>query len=985
MPTPMHHIDRFARVSIVVLGASTALLQTLAVREGLAIASGNEAVIALLLAVWMVSTAIGASVGRFDPTWLQLRTHHALVLYAVLIPVTLLAVRASNLLLDPGSTPSLLTTALASAVLLWPACACSGWIYARLAKGPFDLDPVVEARWSARAYWLDTLGAGVAGALLALVALDHVLPFRLAAGASALVVASASLGADRRRRARYLVVAGVLALGVGAPPIDALSYRWLVPGQTIDHVESTSRGVLLATVQNEQSQVFLDRDPMLVPSDGVAGEQVGHLSAALHPAPRQALFIGIPPGDTLVRLLAHGLVHVDVVAGDAKLAEAVATYAPGARDPRVTIQPHDERAFARSLVGPAYDLITVHAGMPTSVAGARLASTEFFRDLARALRSGGVLVVTAAPHAAYATADQRRMHATFAASLRAVFGNVRVLPADWTLYVASNDRLPDEGAVASLLRQRLRDRAIDAEVVTDTWLEDRLSAERIEQARLWASARVPPSTDTHPHVFRAALDAALAPIGGGVDVLLAIALSLAALLLAWASPRERPLSYSVATTGFTGLALQLVVMLVHQTAVGALYRDVALVTAAYMGASCLGTWLASRREGGLQLILAADAAQLLVAVALAVAVPAMVTSHGAVVARAATITAAGLVGLVTGAQIAWASRSNPVLSGVAGAVYAVDLAGAALAALVTVTFVIPSIGLAGACWAVAGVKATSFTALLWKERRGSPEPSQLRVPLPLVLLMLVVGIVILPSAQRHVVAWTQSTWYSAIVLAVLGAMLLAAFEPIWLRARVVSWERRLRGMTSRLGLSPLRAVQFAVLVPVAALPLGRCFFTVPFLFCHVCPRPCVFGLMRPYVVAASLLGNLGDRRFCERVCPLGHAQSAAWRGRRTHRPMTRGALWLLRFAALAAVVVLYLQARDGHSDDPSGVFVWFYAQGYLTPVWALASAGLFLAGAFTLRRPFCEGACPIGAVSDLVGRLEQRWVRAAAKRGDPDA
>ncbi len=51
----------FRQAALLVLGATTAALQVLVVREGLAVASGNEAVIALLFGVWMLETAAGAA------------------------------------------------------------------------------------------------------------------------------------------------------------------------------------------------------------------------------------------------------------------------------------------------------------------------------------------------------------------------------------------------------------------------------------------------------------------------------------------------------------------------------------------------------------------------------------------------------------------------------------------------------------------------------------------------------------------------------------------------------------------------------------------------------------------------------------------------------------------------------------------------------------------------------------------------------------
>jgi polyferredoxin len=58
-----------------------------------------------------------------------------------------------------------------------------------------------------------------------------------------------------------------------------------------------------------------------------------------------------------------------------------------------------------------------------------------------------------------------------------------------------------------------------------------------------------------------------------------------------------------------------------------------------------------------------------------------------------------------------------------------------------------------------------------------------------------------------------------------------------------------------------------------------------------------------------------------------------------------------------------------------------YLNDYAICASVLVSAGLLLALSFVVRRPFCEGVCPIGAASELLGRVEKRWVLRGQARG----
>ncbi len=955
------------RVPLLALGAASAVLQTLAVREGMAMTSGDEAVVATLFGVWLLETALGASLSRWRSASPKTTTL-ALATYAPVMIGTLLASRASSHLIPAGQVPGLLTVGAAASVLLAPACILSGWVYGQLARpSVHDRDEGVA---SARAYWLDTLGAAVTGALLSLFALDHLLPFQIAALACAVVVVGASISASTRR-AVWLVAGLVPCAAIFVSPLDLFTYRWHAPGQDVLEVRSSSRGALLVTQRLGQRQVLLQRQPILVPSDREDAEQIAHLSAALHPNPSRVLLIGVPAGNLLENLLAHGVTTLTIVAGDPRTAALTLDLAPSASDERVHVLGDDPRAWARSAPPASFDLVVVHAGTPASVADARLFSTSFYRDVAKLTAPDGLVVVTLPGFAAYASEPERNLHGTVATTLRSAFPSVVPLPADRTLYVASASSLAEPSAIAPAIASRLRQRGISPAFVTDAWLLDRLSVDRIEQALRWSGRALGPSTDSHPIVYAAALRATLERLGGtGVDSLAVLAVSMLLLVAAWMNPRSRPVSFALATTGFAGLALQLSLMLVFQTAVGALYRDVALVTGLYMGASCAATALATRRLASIRTVFAADVAQVVVAAVVAGSVATM-AQWGPAAARLGVGLGAVLVGGAAGAQVALVSRVPGVFrAGVGASVYGIDLVGAAFAALVMITFLVPWLGIAGAAWVVVGLKAASSMALLWRPQ-AQDEARSWQMPLPTILVVALVAGTLVNSAEQVLSRLTMSRAFQLVSVFVLASALAMAFEPVRWRDWVTQIERRCRPFKHRFGMSPWRVATLLVLAPIAAMPLGRCYFAVPYVLCHACPRPCVFGVLRPYVVTSALVANLGDLRFCQRSCPLGLAQSAAGETAFT-RPAKLGRVaWLVRAASLLFVAWLYFAVEDGPVRDAEGIVEWLYLNRYAACSWVLAVTGLAIVLSFFFRRPFCEVACPIGAASDTLLRVEQ--------------
>jgi hypothetical protein len=429
---------------------------------------------------------------------------------------------------------------------------------------------------------------------------------------------------------------------------------------------------------------------------------------------------------------------------------------------------------------------------------------------------------------------------------------------------------------------------------------------------------------------------------------------------------------AVLTSGAAGLAGQLVVMLAYQIAAGALYREIGLLLAGFMVGAALGAWADGRglmpKTRG---VLLADSLQVLVFLGLFLALPSFVGSGGAV--RPLAFAGSLAIGVLPGAQFAAAGRALGDSPATAGALYAADLFGAALAALLAFTTLVPLLGMRGALLALAGLKLASTGALLLPARKAIEPASASLAPAVPALLVATVAMAAADQTEGTFYALTFTRAFQLPVVLALLLGLVAAFEPKRLREWLVAAERRLGWIRERTRATAGRLTNFVLLLPVAAFPLGRCYFQVPYVFCHVCPRPCVFGVMRPYLVPAAVIANLWDRRFCEKLCPLGTAQSAC-DGMRRSRARRVTSLAVLRLVALALIAAGYFLAREGKGEGilGGGLYELMFRNAFTPSAGVLlVAAGLLLASLF-VRRPFCEGLCPIGATAGLLAPLERR-------------
>ena len=70
----------------------------------------------------------------------------------------------------------------------------------------------------------------------------------------------------------------------------------------------------------------------------------------------------------------------------------------------------------------------------------------------------------------------------------------------------------------------------------------------------------------------------------------------------------------------------------------------------------------------------------------------------------------------------------------------------------------------------------------------------------------------------------------------------------------------------------IRPLMYVVFLPLAIIPLFRCWFKVPYIFCNACPAKCPWGSTRRFFIPVFLGINLNRRSWCFLHCPFGKMQ-----------------------------------------------------------------------------------------------------------------
>lgn len=221
--------------------------------------------------------------------------------------------------------------------------------------------------------------------------------------------------------------------------IKGLVHAEQSPYQSIKVYDTVGHGRLLT----------LDDMVMLTELDEfVYHDLITHLPLCIHEDPRRVLVVGGGDGGSVREVLKHpGVESVVLCEIDEQVTRVCQRFIPSVAqrldDPRVTLHFADAVDYVRTHEA-TFDVIVVDSSEPEGPA-AGLFRRDFFADLRRALRPGGV--ISAQTESPFYSADTVRavyaeLRAVFA-EVHACFGPVPTYPGGcWTWAIASDTRTP---------------------------------------------------------------------------------------------------------------------------------------------------------------------------------------------------------------------------------------------------------------------------------------------------------------------------------------------------------------------------------------------------------------------------------------------------------------------------------------------------------------------------------------------------------------
>jgi spermidine synthase len=727
------------------IGLISILGQVVLLRELNVAFFGSELIYILALGIWLLWTAVGASVGRRAFRAPLGAVRGLFLATGLAIPAAVVFIRRIHLLFDGvrGEELPFEQQVLAMSISLLPVGILLGLLFQQTAR------LAVESRRTlAFAYAVES-GGGLIGGAAATVA--------LAAGFSNLAIALwcslAALAAaifpvvraGERNRPGIRVFGPTLAavlLASGAlvrvRDIDAVLTAW--SHHRLLATRDTPYGRITVTGSDGQISVFRN-NALVSDNEGVSGETFVHLAALQHPEPESILILGGGFEELHREAARHRPRRIDRVELDRRAfrlvsdtlrknrlsADGTASASPVFSDPRAFLK-HARRK---------YDLILVGMPEPSSAQANRYFTREFFALCAARLSERGVLALRLRGAENIWTPHLLERAASIERALSAHLAEVVVLPGDVDIFLASNVALPRD---PELLADRLEQREIEARMVSPAYIRYRYTNDRFRETRnRLRETKAPVNSDAFPVCYRNTVliwlsrfypELAMTNVRhlstrqGAAPVAIGIATAILAGFF-WLSRRRTLLASSLlaAVAGFLGMVTESALILQYQVNSGILFQDLGILITLFMAGLSLGSGAvhlaALRHFGGSPPPWLGTALSISLAALSPLAFGSTVTE--AVAPLATTGLFLFLCGALTAALFAYASLRGPIEQRLAvSPLYAADLLGGCLGSLLSGLVLLPFLGLPGTATAAFAVALTALIPTWTTPRTGGP-------------------------------------------------------------------------------------------------------------------------------------------------------------------------------------------------------------------------------------------------------------------------
>ena len=761
------------QASFFLLGLAATITQVIFIREFLVVFYGNELCLGIILTSWLAGISLGAllagalieRIKNLAPCFLL-----SLITLTIVPPFQLHLIRTLRGILHiaTGEYIGLVPLIISSFLLILPFSLIIGFVF------PFACRLLMKegkppAIQIGLVYIVEAAGSVIGGLAVSLYLLERFPPFEICSFFALLLLVNCfllSLVLDKGKMRALMAVFSlfffllyVLLLTSNifkALDEHSLVKRWdiLNPGITLVRSQESKYQHISLARQEAQYSLFGNGQWVSSFPDDYQSASLAHFLLTEHPNPKEVLLIGSGFEGMIKEILKHPVSRLDYVELDPRLIETALPF----------LLPQDREALRKKNVRTLYtdgrhvvkttkdryDEIIINLPDPSTAMLNRYYTVDFFQEVKRILKAGGLLVIGVSSSSNYFGKAIRDYAGSVYDSLHEMFPYILISPGERNWFFAS-----DYPGVATfdrdVLRARYEERRIDSPHFSPLHFQLLLPRDRVEFVKRAFKERTHRvvNTDLQPITYfynlilwgifsgergKGNIFEALRAIRWYwffLPVIFILFLRVIYLMVS-RSKRAEPLPFNclwaIGTTGFTGMALEIILIFSFQNIYGYIYQQIGIIVALFMVGLAIGSYLMnlmiSRFESGLRTLISVECLLILYPLLLPVLIMFISRSltGAAAISESCFMLLVMIAGILTGLEFPLVARlylTKEEGSGkVAGMVDSADHFGACLGALLTGTLLVPILGLKVSCVFIGLLNFTSVILLVENHVQG---------------------------------------------------------------------------------------------------------------------------------------------------------------------------------------------------------------------------------------------------------------------------
>jgi spermidine synthase len=689
---------------ILVSGFASTVIQVLLIREISTVFQGNELLMGWTIGAWMLFTGTGAILGRNQrqnigsPNVIQ----NVLMLIGILPLCFVIFMNLfRNIIFPPGILINPAHFLLILLLILSPVGLLSGYLFALLV-GIYRK----ERSGYIKVYAVEAIGS-LAGGLV--VSLAFIYWFSIIQSLLLVfLIILLTLFLSEKKTGHFISGTGIIVILILSfiLPVDNYLKSFLFINQEVIQSKETYYGNITITSNADQFNIYENGILSFTTDNIIIREEYAHYAMLQKTDAENVLVIGGGIAGTLSEILKYPSVeNIDYVESNPQLIRTVSDHIPFPVNEKINMIYGDGRRFL-NRTGTRYDIAILAIPDPASLQSNRYYTQEFISILKMKLNKNAVIMLSHTPAGNYVDSESARIEGTIYNTLKNEFQNVKIIPGENDYFLAS------DSLINIHISDLASDRSVENAYVNQYYMDDASIGERsryIEQniikQNIINSDKRPLPVFFHTLKFLSQFNQQ------SIFYLL-----LPVLILILPVFFMRTVSVGIFVTGFTGSAIELLLIFSFQTFYGYVYSAIGLIIAVFMGGLAFGSLLGSRIGVNRKHFLLAQGFLITYALLFPLFWDLQTVISGGFFQLFIFFTITFLLAAIVGFQyVAGTSIYKAEISKAATTLYGADLLGSSLGVITITLVLLPVLGMQKSCLVIAGLNIGALVLNLFRK------------------------------------------------------------------------------------------------------------------------------------------------------------------------------------------------------------------------------------------------------------------------------